>query len=163
MTSSSRAWALVSLSALLLAPVGARAQTVADVLPSMSPCTSGRVAGLSRQLVRAQVCAYPSSLVAFSHPNISAGSSVNAYGSPEMVAALLSVAAGNHLVVNDAFRTVVMQYAYYATDRPGGDDGCYGPVPAGQSRHEWGNAVDIGNYSAVRGADRCGLRVARQQ
>jgi len=83
----------------------AHAQTVADVIADMGPCESHLVRGLSDQLLRAQVCAYPDSLVAFSHPNIHAASSVNQYGSPEMTAALLSVAAGNRIDLNDAFRT----------------------------------------------------------
>ncbi len=145
-------WLTATALTLGLAPISARAQTVADVIPSMGPCQSHLVMGLSDQLLRAQVCAYPDSLVAFSHPNIHAGSSVNQYGSPEMVAALLSVAAGNRIDLNDAFRTVVMQYAYVATDQPGGGDGCYTPAAPGTSRHEWGNAVDVGNHSAVHGA-----------
>jgi MYXO-CTERM domain-containing protein len=142
-------WVAIALG---LVPITARAQTVADVIPAMGPCQSHLVRGLSDQLLRAQVCAYPDSLVAFSHPNIRPGSDVNQYGSPEMVAALLSVAASNDLILNDAFRTVVMQYAYVATDQPGNADGCFGPADPGTSRHEFGNAVDLENYDARRGA-----------
>ena len=147
-----RSFAAALVACLTSGAASANAQTVADVIPDMGPCESHLVRGLSDQLLRAQVCAYPDSLVAFSHPTIHAASSVNQYGSPEMSAALLSVAAGNRIDLNDAFRTVVMQYAYVATDQPGGSDGCFTPAAPGTSRHEWGKAVDVGNYSAVRGA-----------
>ena len=141
--------ATCALVVTLLLGSGAHAQTVADAISRMGPCQSHLVSGLSDQLLRTHTCTSPDSLVPFSHRNITMNTGVNAYGTPEMVAALYRVADGGALHVNSAFRTVVIQLAFYETDLPGGDDGCYHPASPGTSNHEFGNAVDIRNGGSM--------------
>ena len=141
--------ATCALVVTLLLGSGAHAQTVADAISRMGPCQSHLVSGLSNQLLRTHTCTSPDSLVPFSHRNITMNTGVNAYGTPEMVAALYRVADGGALHVNSAFRTVVIQLAFYETDLPGGDDGCYHPASPGNSNHEFGNAVDIRNGGSM--------------
>src|SRR5690606_1714770 len=105
-----------------------QAQTVRQAVSSMGPCQSHLVSGLSAQVLRTHLCSFPDTLVPFSHRNISMNSGVDAYGTPEMVAALYRAADGGALHVNSAFRTLVVQYAYYETDLPGNSDGCWGPA-----------------------------------
>ena len=118
-----RAIATCAIVVTFLLGSGASAQTVADAISRMGPCQSHLVTPLSNQLLRTHPCTSPDSLVPFSHRNITMNSGVDAYGTPEMVAALYRVADGGGLHVSSAFRTVVVQLAYDLTDTPGGGAG----------------------------------------
>ncbi len=135
--------------ALATAPLAARAQTVDDVVRSHAGgCTTAGVEGLSEQLVRSHLCAYPGSVAQFTpHPNITLTSSrVHPLGTTETVAAIRRAADRTPLTVTSAFRTLVEQYLLYH------EGGCGLAAQPGRSNHQTGRAVDLSNYSAARSA-----------
>ncbi len=138
------------LLALVLALPGlASAQTVNDVLSRhRGGCTTAGVDGLSDQLVRSHLCAYPGSVAEFTpHPNITLTSSrVHPLGTTQTVAAIRRAADRHALSVNSAFRTLVEQYLLYE------EGGCGLAAVPGNSNHQTGRAVDLGNYSAALSA-----------
>lgn len=135
----------------LLVPATGLAQTVDAVVAShRGGCTTAGVEGLSEQLVRSHLCAYPGTVAEFApHPGITLTSSrVHALGTAETVAALHAAAARTPLSVNSAFRTLVEQYALYH------EGGCGRAATPGTSNHQTGRAVDLQNYSAALSAMR---------
>lgn len=132
-----------------LLPATAFAQTVDAVVAShRGGCTTAGFEGLSEQLVRSHLCAFPGSVAEFApHAGITLTSSrVHALGTAETVAALHAAAARTPLSVNSAFRTLVQQYALYH------EGGCGLAATPGNSNHQTGRAVDLQNWSAARSA-----------
>jgi len=132
-----------------LVPAAAAAQSVDDVVAMhRGGCTTAGFEGLSEQIVRSHLCAYPGSVAEFApHPNITLTSSrVHPLATSETVAALHAAADRTPLSVNSAFRTLVEQYALYH------EGGCGLAAVPGNSNHQTGRAVDLGNYSAALSA-----------
>ena len=142
--------ALASLCALGVsgaAPLAA--QTVDQVVATHAGgCTTAGVEGLSEQLVDSHLCAFPGSVAEFTpHPNITLTSSrVHPLGTSETVAAVRAAADVTPLSVNSAFRTLVEQYLLYE------EGGCGLAAVPGNSNHQTGRALDLGNYTAARSA-----------
>lgn len=135
------------LSAIV--PCVAHAQTVNDIVARHSGgCTTSGVEGLSDQLVRSHLCAFPGAVARFTpHPNITLTSSrVHPLGTSETVAAIRRAADRTPLSVTSAFRTLVEQYVLYE------EGGCGLAAVPGRSNHQTGRAVDLSNYSAARSA-----------
>jgi len=134
---------------MLLVPSLAHAQTVDQVVDSHAGgCTTAGVEGLSEQVVRSHLCAFPASVAEFTpHPGITLTSSrVHPLATAETVAAVRAAADRTPLSVNSAFRTLVEQYLLYH------EGGCGLAASPGRSNHQTGRALDLGNYAAARGA-----------
>lgn len=137
------------LSVVVLAPSLARAQTVDRVVDThRGGCTTAGVEGLSEQLVRSHLCAFPGAVAELgAHPNITLTSSrVHPLGTTEMVAAVRAAADDTPLSITSAFRTLVQQYLLYH------EGGCGLAARPGASNHQTGRAVDLSNYAAARAA-----------
>lgn len=126
------------------------AATVGDY--ETSTCTTAVVLELSRQIAAEVDCLRPGQLVTFPEGNGIAftGGAILPYTSEAGRADLLAaVAAGGGLTleVTSAYRSVVQQYLLYRWYQLGR---CGIPIAAapGQSNHESGRALDIGNWSA---------------
>lgn len=133
----------------LLVPAIATAQTVDQVVAANSGgCTTAGVEGLSNQLVRSHLCAFPGSVEEFApYPNISLnGSRVHPLATAETARALRAAADRTPLSVTSAFRTLVEQYLLYH------EGGCGLAAQPGNSNHQTGRAVDLSNYSAALSA-----------
>ncbi len=129
--------------------------TVADAIrQNRGSCSTVGFERLSRQLAQHQACMFPGQFVEVRHPNVTATSGrVHLFMVPESAAALGRVADGTPLRVNSAFRPVSDQIALL---RRGG---CGAVASPGRSNHNGGRAVDVDNWSAVRGAmSRGGFR-----
>ncbi|MCB9591866.1 MAG: D-alanyl-D-alanine carboxypeptidase family protein [Sandaracinaceae bacterium] len=140
---------LVAALLALSVPVAASAQTVDSlVAANRGGCTTAGFDGLSNQLVRSHLCAFPGSVAEFApHAGITLTSSrVHALATSETVTALHAAAARTPLSVNSAFRTLVEQYALY------NEGGCGLAATPGNSNHQTGRAVDLQNYSAALSA-----------
>lgn len=114
-------------------------------------CSTGDVLELSRQIAEEVDCLMPGQLVRFEALNgiVFTGAAVLPYLGERARDDLYAAASdgGMPLQVNSGFRTVVQQYLlrrWFELGRCG--------IPAasepGQSNHESGRAIDIGNYSA---------------
>ena len=125
----------------------ADAQTVDDVARRGACSTSG-LEGISAQLAEAQRCLRPGAFVRFApHPGVTLSSSrVHPYLQASARDALHAAAARGSLRINSAFRTLADQYVLYHSG------GCGLAARPGQSNHQTGRAVDVGNYSAMRSA-----------
>jgi len=127
----------------------AHAQTVDQVVDShRGGCTTAGVEGLSEQLVRSHLCAFPGAVSEFTpHPNIELTSGrVHPLGTAETVRAIRAAADRQSLRVTSAFRTLVQQYLLYH------EGGCGLAARPGRSNHQTGRAVDLSNYGAARSA-----------
>lgn len=114
-------------------------------------CSTFVVDGLSKQLIAEQNCIRPNALVSFAgKKGISIGSNVYPYLEPKAATALESAATTAGLSINSAFRTVAQQYLLYHWYQTGQCGISLAAVP-GNSNHETGIAVDVGNYSSVIG------------
>jgi MYXO-CTERM domain-containing protein len=132
---------------LLFAPALARGQTVDDVVARIAGgCTTEGTEGLSQELVRSHLCAFPGAVAEFTpHPSITlTHPRVHPLGTSETVAAIRAAADRTPLVVTSAFRTLVEQYLLYE----GG--GCGLAAVPGNSNHQSGLAVDLSNWEAAR-------------
>ena len=129
-----------------LSPTAASAQTVDSVVASHSGgCTTAGFEGLSEQLVRSHLCAFPGTVADFMpHAGISLTSSrVHTLATAETVAALHAAADRTSLSITSAFRPLVQQYALF------NEGGCGLAATPGNSNHQTGRAVDVSNYSAA--------------
>jgi len=132
-----------------LVPSAVRAQSVDEVVARhRGGCTTSGFEGLSEQLVRSHLCAFPGSVAEFApYPGITLTSGrVHPLATSETVAALHAAADRSPLSVNSAFRTLVQQYALYH------EGGCGLAAVPGNSNHQTGRAVDLGNYGAALSA-----------
>ncbi len=129
----------------LSAPRSTHAQTVADIA-ARGACSTAGVEAISLQLAEAQMCLRPGAFVAFApHAGISLSSSrVHPFLQATARDALHRAAARIDLTVNSAFRTVADQYVLYHSG------GCGLAATPGNSNHQSGRALDIGNYTAAR-------------
>jgi len=133
----------------VLVPCALRAQTVDDVVAThRGGCTTAGFEGLSEQLVRSHLCAYPGVVEEFTpHSGIALTSSrVHPLAVAETVRALRAAAEETPFAVNSAFRPLVQQYALYH------EGGCGLAATPGNSNHQSGRAVDVDNYGAARAA-----------
>ncbi len=137
---------LVVLAVLVL-PQSVAAQTVRD-LAARGACSTAGLEGISRQLAEAQMCIRPGAFVRFApHEGITLTSSrVHPYAQATARDALHRAAARGPIQVNSAFRTLADQYVLYHSG------GCGLAARPGQSNHQSGRAVDVGNYSGARSA-----------
>ena len=118
----------------------------------VSGCSTFAVDGLSQQLIAEQNCIRANALVSFAgKPGISIGANVYPYLEPTAAQGLEAAAAGTTLDVTSAFRTVAQQYLLYSWYQSGQCGISLAAVP-GNSNHETGIAVDLGNYDAAIGA-----------
>ncbi|MDB4971454.1 MAG: hypothetical protein JWN44_7143 [Myxococcales bacterium] len=114
-------------------------------------CSTFIVDGLSKQLIAEQNCIRPSALVSFAgKKGLSIGSSVYPYLEPKAAAGLEAAGASTGISINSAFRTIAQQYLLYRWYQSGQCGIGLAAVP-GNSNHETGIAVDVGNYGAVLG------------
>ncbi len=137
-----RRTALIALAVFVLVPALARAQTVDDVVArNAGGCTTAGAEGLSRELVRSHLCAFPGAVAEFTpHPSITlTHPRVHPLGTSQTVAAIRAAADATPLVVTSAFRTLVEQYLLYE----GG--GCGLAAEPGNSNH-------LSNWEAARSA-----------
>jgi D-alanyl-D-alanine carboxypeptidase-like protein len=112
-------------------------------------CSTFIVDGLSKQLIAEQNCIRANALVSFAgKKGISIGSSVYPFLEPKAATALEAEAASSALSINSAFRTIAQQYLLYHWYQTGQCGISLAAVP-GNSNHETGIAVDVGNYSSV--------------
>jgi len=124
------------------------ASTVAD--HETTSCSTGVVLELSRQVAHQVGCAGPGVLVPFAEGmGIEfSGTAVLPYvasaARDDLVAAVAS-AGGTTLSVNSAYRTVVQQYLLYRWYQLG-RCGITAAAAPGNSNHESGRAIDVGNY-----------------
>jgi hypothetical protein len=111
-------------------------------------CSTFVVDGLSKQLIAEQNCIRANALVSFSgKKGISIGSNVYPYHEPKAAAGLEAAATASGLSINSAFRTIAQQYLLYQWYQKGECGISLAAVP-GNSNHETGIAVDVGNYSS---------------
>jgi hypothetical protein len=114
-------------------------------------CSTFIVDGLSKQLIAEQNCIRANALVSFSgKKGLSIGGSVYPYLEPKAASALEAAGASSMLSVTSAFRTIAQQYLLYRWYQNGQCGISLAAVP-GNSNHETGIAVDLGNYSSVVG------------
>jgi len=112
-------------------------------------CSTAVVIGLSKQIAQEAGCENPASFVSFQGAaGITLASSAVL---PFLVKGarddLEKVAAGNSLDVTSALRTLAQQYLLYEWFAQG-KCGITAAATVGNSNHEGGRAVDLGNYSA---------------
>ena len=120
-----------------------------------SACSTEVVLGLSRQISNEVQCLTPDSFVRFEEGNgiVFAGSAVLPYLTPagkrDLEAAV--AARGGQLNINSAFRTLAQQYLLVQWHNQGRCS-ITAAAPVGQSNHETGRALDIGNWGDWVGA-----------
>lgn len=104
--------------------------------------------GLSQQLVRSHLCAFPDAVAEFTpHPNITlTHGRVYPLATAQSVTAIRQAADRTPISINSAFRTVADQYMLYH----GG--GCGLAATPGNSNHQSGRAIDVQNWSAAQSA-----------
>lgn len=112
-------------------------------------CSTGAVAGLTRQLIDELNCIQSGTMVDFRKPNISIGSTVNPFLAPNAATALQSAvnASGTTISIISAYRSVAQQYLLYKWWKQGI---CGVPLAAlpGKSNHQSGRAIDVNSYSS---------------
>jgi MYXO-CTERM domain-containing protein len=114
-------------------------------------CSTFIVDGLSKQLIAEQNCIRANALVSFAgKKGISIGSNVYPYLEPKAAAGLEAAATASGLSINSAFRTIAQQYLLYRWYQNGQCGISLAAVP-GNSNHETGIAVDVGNYGSEIG------------
>ena len=120
-----------------------------------SDCSTEAVLGLSRQISNEVQCLHPDSFVRFEEGGgiVFAGSAVLPYLTPagkrDLEAAV--AARGGQLSINSAFRTVAQQYLLVQWHAQGRCS-ITAAAPVGESNHETGRALDVGNWSEWVGA-----------
>jgi MYXO-CTERM domain-containing protein len=115
-------------------------------------CSTFIVDGLSRQLIEEQNCIRPDALVSFQGAaGISIGANVYPYLEKNAHDGLEAAAKTQVLDVTSAFRTLAQQYLLYRWYQAGQCGISLAAVP-GNSNHETGIAVDLGNYSSALSA-----------
>lgn len=113
---------------------------------------SGPLDGLNHQLIAEQNCIRPNALVSFAGaPGISIGSGIYPFLEPAAADGLKAAAQQTTLDVTSAFRTLAEQYLLYGWYQSGQCGITLAAVP-GNSNHETGTAVDLGNYGAALSA-----------
>ena len=113
-------------------------------------CSTAIVAGLSKQLIAEQNCIRPNALDSFAGVSgVSIGAGVNAYLEPNAVSGLKAAVAahGGTISINSALRTLAQQYLLYKWQ---GTCGIQIAATPGNSNHETGIAIDVGDYSGWR-------------
>ena len=114
-------------------------------------CSTFIVDGLSKQLIAEQNCIRANALTSFAgKKGISIGSNVYPYLEPKAATGLEAAGASATLSVTSAFRTIAQQYLLYRWYENGQCGISLAAVP-GNSNHETGIAVDLGNYASVIG------------
>jgi hypothetical protein len=114
-------------------------------------CSTFVVDGLSKQLIAEQNCIRANALVSFAgKKGLSIGSNVYPYLEPKAAAGLEAAGTSSTLSVTSAFRTVAQQYLLYHWYQTGQCGISLAAVP-GNSNHETGIAVDLGNYGSEIG------------
>ncbi len=128
----------------------ALASTVGD--HETSTCSTAVVLELSRQIAGEVDCMAPGQLVPFAEGGgiVFAGGAVLPYVSSaaraDLVAAVQST-GGDTLQLNSAYRTVAQQYLLYRWFQLG-RCGITAAATPGNSNHESGRAIDVGNFAA---------------
>jgi len=114
-----------------------------------SSCSTATVRGLSIQIAQEVECMSPTSLVKLSPTTRIkfASSAVLPYMHSRAKADLVSAANVASLSVNSGYRTVAQQYLLYRWDQLGRCGIAVAATP-GNSNHESGRAVDLGNWSS---------------
>ena len=122
------------------------ASTVQDYVGS--GCSTAVVIGLSKQIAQEADCLHPGAFVPFASGNgiTFASSAVLPFLERGARDDLLAVAANNSLDITSALRTLAQQYLLYAWYQQG-RCGIAIAATVGNSNHEGGRAVDLGNYS----------------
>lgn len=127
--------------------------TVADYF--YDGCSTSVVIELSRQIAEEVICLEPDAFGSFQQGDgiVFSGGAVLPYLAHDAIDDLQAAVAarGGELRINSGFRTVVQQYllrAWYERGRCG----ITAAAPPGQSNHESGRALDIGNYGEWSGA-----------
>jgi len=112
-------------------------------------CSTAVVLGLSQQIADEVGCMLGGELVPFTEGNgvVFSGSAVLPYLAPDARTDLLAAAQGGTLEVTSAYRTVVQQYLLYRWYQDG-RCGITAAATPGNSNHESGRAIDVGNYGA---------------
>ena len=113
-------------------------------------CSTAIVAGLSKQLIAEQNCIRPNALDSFAGASgVSIGAGVNAFLEPNAVSGLKAAvtAHGGSISINSALRTLAQQYLLYKWQ---GTCGIQIAATPGNSNHETGIAIDVGDYSGWR-------------
>jgi Synergist-CTERM protein sorting domain-containing protein len=127
----------------------ARSESTVDDYTNSTGCSTAVVIGLSKQIAQEAGCENPASFVTFEG---AAGITLASNAVlPFLVKGarddLETVAASNSLDVTSALRTLAQQYLLYAWYEQG-RCGITAAATVGNSNHEGGRAVDLGNYSA---------------
>ena len=129
------------------------AATVGDQVAS--DCSTAVVLALSRQISDEIQCLSPDSFVRFEEGNgiVFAGSAVLPYLTPNGKSDLEAAVAarGGQLSINSAFRTVAQQFLLLSWHNQGRCQ-ITAAAPVGESNHESGRALDIGNWGDWVGA-----------
>lgn len=114
-----------------------------------SSCSTATVRGLSIQIAQEVECMSPASLVKLSPTSRIkfASSAVLPYMHSRARADLISASNAASLVVNSGYRTVAQQYLLYRWDQLGRCGIAVAATP-GNSNHESGRAIDLGNWSS---------------
>jgi hypothetical protein len=116
-------------------------------------CSTGTISGLSKQILEEGNCIHDGAYVKIpSRLNISYGSTVWRYmekPAKDHLVAALDAHPGTHMTVDSMLRTIAQQYMLYRWWRAGR---CGIPLAAdpGDSNHETGLAIDVGNESTWR-------------
>ncbi|MEZ4411282.1 MAG: M15 family metallopeptidase, partial [Polyangiales bacterium] len=136
--------AVLSAALTLGAASPAGAQTVASVA-SRGVCSTSGIEGLSSQLVATQICMRPTLFVrAAPHAGVNLTSSrIHPLMTASARDALWRAARSRSLSVNSMFRTLADQYVLYYSRA------CGLAATPGNSNHQSGRAVDLGNWSSV--------------
>lgn len=116
-------------------------------------CSTGIVAGLSRQLIAEINCMRPNTLSDFSGAGVAAGGNVFPFLQPGGTRGLRAAVAarGRNMQVNSALRTLAQQYLLYRWYQAG-QCGIGLAARPGRSNHESGLAIDIEDNAGWRNA-----------
>ena len=120
-----------------------RSELTLGEVAATNGCSTANTDGIAAQLIDEMFCLTGGGLVRFApHDNVSLSSShVHPYLSPAGRDRLWSAAAGASITINSALRTLAEQYVLWR--------GCPVAATPGNSNHETGRAIDVGNYSSV--------------
>ncbi|HEX4451004.1 MAG TPA: M15 family metallopeptidase [Kofleriaceae bacterium] len=123
---------------------GATVQSYVDT----DGCSTAVVIGLSKQIAQEAGCADPNSFVSFQGATgiTLASSAVLPFLQKDARTDLEAVAKADSLDVTSALRTLAQQYLLYEWFEQG-KCGITAAATVGNSNHEGGRAVDLGNYS----------------
>ena len=115
---------------------------------SVGGCSTGAVAGLTKQLIAELNCITPNTMVDFRGPGISVSNAVQPYLNPAAASAMKAAvsASGTSITLSSAYRSVAQQYLLLKWHNAG-QCGIQAAAVPGKSNHQSGRAIDVPSYN----------------